>query len=238
MYAYDQLERLAIIERAIEPLREIAETALDFGCGSGDFSSLLLRSGLRVWGYDPYVKPEIDTEGFSYLSSPDAVADMPAQVDIIVSITVLDHILDEGELLDVLRLLRRKVSADGTFLLIEYAFDGLNTRPRSDYQALRQLGDWRNQLDASGWTVVSTHPVPTVPESPSPGYLAFQGSPWVRLLRRIANRGGLGTDWAKSFLRRRATRVFRNHGLGKVEHSPLKLLICRPIPEQKGSHSE
>jgi hypothetical protein len=50
IYAYDQLERLAIVGSAIERLGNGPETALDYGCGSGDFSPLLLRSGLRVWG--------------------------------------------------------------------------------------------------------------------------------------------------------------------------------------------
>lgn len=231
IYAYDQLERLAIIERTIEPLLETAKTALDFGCGSGDFSRLLLGSGLNVWGYDPYVTPQINSTGFSYISSPNSIDGVPEEFDIILSITVLDHILGESELLHVLQLLRRKVSAGGTFILMEYALDSLNTHPHNDYQAFRQLSDWHKRFDASGWAMVSTLPVPNFPESPSSGYLAFRRNPWVKVLCRIASLGSVGAGLAQSLLRSQAVQVFRRQGPSDIERSPLKLIICNPVPE-------
>jgi 2-polyprenyl-3-methyl-5-hydroxy-6-metoxy-1,4-benzoquinol methylase len=228
IYAYDQLERLALVRGFIERLPSTPRRALDYGCGAGDFSRLLLSSGAQVWGFDPFVEPAIRDPSFSYVATLDAVADLAPDLDVIVSVTVLDHILDEAEILRVLHILRSRIAPSGTLLLIEYAFDAVVTRPASDYQALRRLNDWYRLLTLSGWSITSVRPVPTLPESPSAGFREYQRSPVVAILRPIVARTGSHTGIAGGLLRRYARHVFSRHGAGIVPHSPLKLIQCAP----------
>ncbi len=69
IYAYDQQERLALIGAAITKLSIKRGSALDFGCGAGDFSKLLLSNGFNVCDYDPYVHPIINSASFTYADS-------------------------------------------------------------------------------------------------------------------------------------------------------------------------
>lgn len=234
VYAYDQLERLEIVRKVVEDPGLSVRTALDFGCGSGDFSQLLLDLGCEVWGLDPFVDPEIDHERFTYLRGPGDLDTFDDPFDLILSVTVLDHILDDAELVDVLRILRGKISEGGRLVLMEYASDVESTRSPNNYQAFRRLREWRRHLEGTGWTIESVDPVPTVPESPSPGLVSFRRSLWIRLLGGIAHRWGPTAAWAKRLMRRNARRRIRRDGAGEVSRSPLKLLTCAPISHADG----
>lgn len=228
IYAYDQLERLAIFSNVVSSSLPVGATALDFGCGTGDFSRHLVGQGARVWGYDPFVKTTIDNDNFRYLRSLDDVAAVDEKFDLILSVTALDHIMDDDEFVAVLTLLRRKVSATGRMVLMEYAFDGIPTRQAGTYQALRGLDQWRESLAKTGWMEESVSPVPTIPESPSNGYLNFRSSYRVKILRSIALPGKPGSGFATDLLRRHAKRFFSSTGPGTVQSSPLKLMVYAP----------
>src|SRR5712691_8684489 len=66
IYAYDQLERLRLVEAAISKTQVVRGRALDFGSGTGDFSRLLLRMGFEVCSYDPFVTPRIRSPRFTH----------------------------------------------------------------------------------------------------------------------------------------------------------------------------
>ncbi len=229
VYAYDQLERLALIERTITSGRNPGKIALDFGCGSGDISLLLIRRGFEVYGFDPYVRPDIQEDGFTYLSLLEDLEALTRPFDLIISVTVLDHILDTTEFVETLRLLRRKVADHGRLVVIEYAVDGTAPRNPNFYQAFRRLEKWHSHLYFAGWKIVSLEPVPTVPDSPSLGFSEFQRSLRVRLLRRVLNSGGLGVRTAHALMKRCAATAFKRAGIGQVASSPLKMMICDPI---------
>ena len=87
VYAYDQLERLEIIKSVVSKNKFKNGVALDFGCGTGDFSKLLLKMGFSVCGYDPFVKPSIGSSKFTYASTYTQIPFQDPVVDLVITIT-------------------------------------------------------------------------------------------------------------------------------------------------------
>lgn len=228
IYAYDQLERLAFVEAELDRLECRGGHALDLGCGSGDFSKLMLAHGLRVSGYDPFVRPTIEAVGFQHFDSLEAVAEAGSGWDLILSVTVLDHVLDGTELTTILGVLRRGIRDGGHLLMIEYSLDESETHA-SDYQAFRSLKEWHELLWGCGWKLTRTCPVPHPERSPSQGYRAYARRWPVRVLQRIRHRLPIAQTLLGPLLPALARREFARFGLGQVASSPLKLHICQPV---------
>lgn len=224
LYAYDQLERLQIVTTLMPKIAAGAgETvALDFGCGTGDFSRLLLGMGFEVYGYDPFVEPRLDHPKFTYVNDLDALASVPP-VDVVLSVTVLDHILDPAQLDDTLARMHGLLRPGGSLLLIEYALQ--QPRETSHYQAFRTLAQWHDALERSAFHMIDSGPVPHPAESPSKGFRAYRRKPIVRVLRRLnlAHRG-----LPRMTLRREARRSLAAHP-PSVPHpnpSPMRFMVC------------
>jgi SAM-dependent methyltransferase len=228
IYAYDQMERLAIVGDALERITPAPQTALDYGCGSGDFSRLLLRMGMRVWGFDPYVTPSLNARGFTHLSSPRAISRMDVPLDLILSVTVLDHVLSDDELSHILALFRSSISEGGALIFVEYALDTDAPRPASAYQAFRRHEEWQRFLDMAGFVITLSSPVPVYPASPSDGFRVYWESKVTKYLRGISNRDQPFVRLVRALLRAQARRIFARYGAGRVRQSPLRLMTARP----------
>src|SRR5215472_683344 len=123
IYSYDQPERLAIVEAALSRWSANRGVALDFGCGTGDFSRLLLRLGYTVCGYDPYVQPQLSSRGFTYATSYEDISIKEHSATLVLSVTALDHILEEHAFLEAIISIRRLLRQTGVFICLEYALD-------------------------------------------------------------------------------------------------------------------
>ena len=85
IYAYDQLERLGIVSLALaRPEFRGVRTAIDFGCGTGDFSRLLLSRGYRTCGVDPFVEPAIASPDFHHARDIADIGFEPGSVDLLL----------------------------------------------------------------------------------------------------------------------------------------------------------
>ncbi|MHC4099484.1 MAG: methyltransferase domain-containing protein [Planctomycetota bacterium] len=224
LYAYDQLERLQIVTRLMPKIAAGAghAVALDFGCGTGDFSRLLLDMGFEVYGYDPFVEPDIDHRKFTYVNDLDALTGMPP-MDVALSVTVLDHILDTAELNETLSRVHGLLRSGGSLLLIEYALQ--QPRETSHYQAFRTISEWHDALERSAFHVVDSGPVPHPVDSPSDGFRVYRRKPIVRVLRRLnlAHRG-----LPRMALRRVARRSLAAHppSVPHTSASPMRFMVC------------
>lgn len=183
IYAYDQLERLALVGRVVDELGldPAASTALDFGCGVGDFCRLLLERGFEVIGHDPVVEPAIDHPRFRFEARLSA-----APVDLALSVTVLDHVLDERRLAETLASLRARLRPGGFLVLLEYAVpqeraEASGLRP-GRHQAFRSPEAWSAALRGAGFSVARRLPAPHPVHAPSPGFLRYARDPRVRAL--------------------------------------------------------
>jgi SAM-dependent methyltransferase len=226
VYAYDQRERLRFVERRISALGlRPGAKALDFGCGTGDFSRLLLRLGFDVVGYDPYMKPAWSHARFTYIEERQRFMQLRVEFDLIVSVTVLDHVLDALEFEAVLRRLRESSAVGGALLALEYAPDADAAAPAA-HQAYRSLATWQSCLRRAGWELASCWPVPHPVDAPSQAFTDYRRSLVTRALGRATAVPGLApaASWA---LDARARLALRGAPAHEPAQSPLKLMLSR-----------
>lgn len=233
IYTFDQQERLALIEAAINESPIQRGSAIDFGCGTGDFSQLLLSMGFNVCGYDPYVHPVITSTNFAYADSLAAIKLPNHSADFVLAVTTLDHILEERELIDVLSRVRNYLKPAAWFYILDYALDSASDREKfglkNNYESFRSLAEWLHLLGRSLFRVQAVTPMPHPLISPSLGYTSYSRSPLVRI-RRMVPRLPLPGLWQNALFTWHARTVIKRHvtTLGADRSSPLKLIRAQP----------
>ena len=234
IYAYDQLERLKLLREVLLHEKGERGNAIDFGCGTGDFSRLLIDLGYVVCGFDPFARPKLHSRFFSYANSFEEIPFAERSVNLALSVTALDHVLDNEELLSSLMLIRSLVRDDAVFFILEYGFDSTAQRNslgvRNDYQALRMLSDWRDLLRRAGFEISSVRNAPHPTIAPSTGYVRYSSGAVVRAAR-IGERYPQLSPFYHWILRKRAAKILAEseHSVAQPHSSPLKLIRCIPI---------
>ena len=226
VYAYDQLERLWRIRHEISRRPINGGEALDFGCGTGDFSRLLLSLGFSVCGYDPFVDPEIRSRVFRYANTYEQIGLGDHTASLALSITTLDHILDEGDLRLALATIRGCLKEGAEFYMLEYALDSAADRERfgmkNDYQSFHTLVYWQELLRESAFRILEVVPVAHPFISPSHSYHPYLRSVVVRLIQRYPR---LGPATVRDrCLRWQAARLLSSSQADNIASSPLKLI--------------
>jgi SAM-dependent methyltransferase len=232
VYAYDQRERLALIDRALSKPVCRGARAIDFGCGTGDFCRLLLNRGYEVCGYDPVVAPPIRSSRFHYATSYEEIPWRKGEAEIAISVTTLDHIPEPSAAIEAVAVIRRLLSDDGQFHLIEYALDHEDDRRglghSHEFQAFRTVEKWRELLAAGGFRIVSVNPAPHPQFNPSPGYRAYRNAKLIRWRNRFpAN--SLGRRGLDALLPQLAAHYVRKFPFVAAGPSPLKVLCCTAV---------
>lgn len=144
IYAFDQFCRLHVFERWLKEEFPHPGKALDFGCGTGDFSRFLVQRGWQVIAYDKYIAPLFRHPSAS--STNDLrKALVCGPFDLVISITVLDFIMDDSDFAEHLRLLSANLKPDGKFFFLECSPE--NDMPASHYQRFRPMVYWLDALE-------------------------------------------------------------------------------------------
>jgi SAM-dependent methyltransferase len=236
IYAYDQLARLRAIDEVLRNLDIPRRRALDFGTGTGDFAALLSRSFEHVFAFD--FSPDVlrvakvkygDLGNIQFREeSVRAWSTIDGPLDLILTVTVLDHILDANAWRAVFHQFRDRLGPDGVLLSLEYAPDA--PRPSTDYQAFRTLSVWRSTGAACGLVLQRAMGFHHPEESPAASYLRYLanlGTMRRRILSLLIRRARLRP--AEGVLRRVARDVLRETPdlLDSNAHadSPLKIMI-------------
>jgi len=126
--AIDLEQRLALAPWLQVP---VGTRVLDIGCGVGRWSRMLAARGADVTGVD--ISPTMIEEARRRAKSEGvadrcrfhvrdiSALDVPGEFDLILGVTVLQHILDPDALRAALRALRSRVAPDGRIVLLEVA---------------------------------------------------------------------------------------------------------------------
>jgi 2-polyprenyl-3-methyl-5-hydroxy-6-metoxy-1,4-benzoquinol methylase len=200
-YWYDQRLRLKTIEAtALVPQSTRLPSALDFGCGVGDFCRVLAPHFEAVTGYDPSV--EALARARVRNPAPNVRYDDRLEValdrrhDLILSVTVLQHIVDDAALQMLLQQLAAALAPGGRVVVMET----LAAQPSdAGYLKRRTLAQMLALFDGAGLALVSQRGFHHPTECPTPTYLRYRSRRSVRWLGRLA---GLGVPGTQGVLRR------------------------------------
>jgi ubiquinone/menaquinone biosynthesis C-methylase UbiE len=159
IYEYDQPLRLRVIKKLTQELIGDVKNKkiLDVGCGVGDFSLMFAKMGSDVTGIDiskeATEKARQNNKGFScnFLVTSIMKMDLiPKSFDIILSITVLQHISDEELELSVQKMVDF-LKLNGYIYLLETAPISLNQSIiNSEYLYFRTRKEWITIFENAG----------------------------------------------------------------------------------------
>ena len=156
-YCFDQQVRLQAIDTLIGQANIPRELALDFGCGSGDFTDLLSRHFKVTYAYDisdvmiRRVKQRFPQP--SVIAS-DTLAGIPAgyRFDLLLSVTVLQT-FSTSELDQALDFLASHLSAKGLFIAMEFFTTEALNRQLGETKAT--VEDWQELLKKHGLKITA-----------------------------------------------------------------------------------
>lgn len=189
VYAYDQPLRLAALRDWLDMQTTPADaSALDFGCGTGDFCALLAERFATVVGCDlssavlavaaqRHASPRI-----RYTANVDAA--LARRYALILCVTVLQHVVDDGELRALLQRFAAALQPGGQVVVLETFAAG--TPAANDYLKRRTRESLVAAFASVGLDLRSQRGFYHPSESPTPAFLAYRRRPWVRLLSRLA----------------------------------------------------
>lgn len=225
IYEFDQPCRLLAFSSWLGANLSAPGKALDFGCGTGDFSRHLIGMGWSVVGYDRYVQPRFTHSNFEYLSVMPDTVEQKGFYDLIISITVMDHIMDHAEFLRTLLQMRQLLKPSGSFFFLEYS----DSRPKQSaaYQTFRTMQTWRASLESAGLRLIKTEPFFHPEEAPIQAWEAYKKHPCsliARMLRKCRFKGTI----QNGLMRNAARACLRRHGYMSVRTSPLNILYGHP----------
>jgi 2-polyprenyl-3-methyl-5-hydroxy-6-metoxy-1,4-benzoquinol methylase len=192
VYAYDQQLRLAGLLLLLQdlPLPQ-GLAALDFGCGVGDFCAVLARRCERVVGHD--LSRDVLARAAALNTAPnlrfsaslDAALSTPmSPYGLIVSITVLQHVVDDAEVAVLLQRLARALQPGGHFIVLEsFAAAGTSSAPYLKRRTVAELVAASAQV---GLVLRQQRGFYHPSVSPTAAFTAYRQSPAVRLLSRLA----------------------------------------------------
>lgn len=183
-YAFDQPARLKAIAAILDAHAPRGDAAFDYGCGSGDFSALLATRYRTVTAYD--ISDEViriarqahlPASGITFSSDPacleTSISD--GSLDLVLSVTVLGHILDDDELVRQLEMIRRKLKPGGKLIAFEYSLP--SKVGASDYQRFSTFVEWKSLFGRAGFSLECDYGFYHPDRRPTLSYLLYRFHP-------------------------------------------------------------
>jgi len=166
LYRYDQPLRLKAVEKALSQAGiDINEKTkvLDIGCGTGDLIQLLAVKGAKVVGIDISREVVMRTkkrfEGNSkvqiFVSRVEDLNFPSESFDLVTSITVLQHIVEEGAFLSAVQNIISVLKKGGHLLLLESAPLKKPKEQRVTHKIIRSRHEWIDVFEGLGCSLVA-----------------------------------------------------------------------------------
>lgn len=181
IYAYDQQARLLAIEKILNSLTCDKSCALDFGTGSGDFANLLSKYFQQVIAFDisdvvievakKNIKKCRNVQFYSgnhieNISIPNNI------VDLVLLVTVLDHIMDDSELVKTLKYFWKILKNNGFIIVLESAYN--YDKPKNSYKKFTKFNDWLSIFSDCGFSLYKYYHFYDPIEYPCASYLSYR----------------------------------------------------------------
>ena len=158
-YCFDQQARLFAIDELIKNSNSKKETALDFGCGSGDFIDILNKHYKTIYAFDiSEVVVKLAKKNFN--ESKITISDNFNQIssnkpfDLILTVTVLQTIKKE-ELESTIQTLKELLSENGSLICMEFFRNEELTGEENQMKAT--INEWKNILASNKLKIISEH---------------------------------------------------------------------------------
>lgn len=156
-YGFDQPLRIKVVKELVERYVQHKETLLDFGCGTGEFSGALKNDFCQITAYDPCAdvlekaKGELkDIKHISFVDSFNSLAEMGMSYDVILSITVLQHIMSDQELKNTFQFMYREIKQSGIFVIME----SFTSHIESNYERDWTYQDFKSMMEKTGFSLL------------------------------------------------------------------------------------
>lgn len=162
IYSYDQKIRLNTIEYILNAMSIRGGSALDYGCGTGDFCVLLSKYFDSVTGTDlsdNVLKIAADSNNRKNIIYSKLNYDtiFNKKYDLILTITVLQHVLDDNDLILLMKKFSEVLSNDGIILVLESFCDNDKNENINEYINIRSNYHFENLVKSVGLKIVNSY---------------------------------------------------------------------------------
>lgn len=189
-YSFDQEAKRFAVQKILSRLvpESKRDRALDYGCGSGDFTSVLKDKFSLVVGYDFAEKvleiaEKQQSNGTKFTADKRVLWDN-SLYDMILSVSVLQD-FNYQELNDVVRELSLLLVSNGYLVAVEFfaneEWNAIHNEERTT------VSEWNEVLEANGLTVVSRHTFYNPLAAPISSWKEYESNLWLKTLRLTGN---------------------------------------------------
>jgi SAM-dependent methyltransferase len=187
VYAYDQPLRLAAVRAWLHDTADPGGAALDYGCGSGDFCGLLATRYTQVLGYDPSAAVlDIARRHRPALTfTDDLQTTLQGRYDMVLSITVMQHVADDQDLAQLLVQLATTLKPQGRLLMLE-TFASSAQAASGGYLKRRVREEFLAACRSAGLVLCQERGFYHPSECPTAAFTTYHQHPLVRVLARAA----------------------------------------------------
>ncbi|WP_293718145.1 class I SAM-dependent methyltransferase [uncultured Phascolarctobacterium sp.] len=192
IYYYDQKIRLNTIEYILKnTMSNIGGLSLDYGCGSGDFSKVCSKYFSEVIATDiseivlSSAKKIIKNSNIIFVSLNDKIFDNDYEV--ILSITVLQHILDDKALEELLRKFAKSLKVkNGKVILLESVAIDEKKIMENNYLKIRSFKRLLEIINNSGLIIESSYEFYNPLSENSSKFQKLNNNIFIRILKKLA----------------------------------------------------
>ena len=169
IYKYDQPLRIKALIRIIKStVKNLSSmSALDIGCGTGDLVNELAGLGVRVTGIDisSAVLEIAKSRSFvpnnsEYINKSILDIQDKEQFQVITSITVLQHIINDGQLEQALQNIHDALHKRGWFIFLELAPSTDESRDYGGHVKVHSEKEWVTYVNDVGFELIEQHTFP------------------------------------------------------------------------------